>query len=208
VFDPEAEASPPPPPTPGILLQDDFFPQEGWLVDDDESFTFAYASRTYRILVKERRALWSSLRALPRGAGSVVIQVEASLANGTPRTDWYGIGCIASSEAAYLFGISPDGYYTIAFDSAASEDIQLERLVEDYADDAFGPAREPNRLRAECLHENGQNRLRLSVNGRRLVERTHRSRIGPFAGVELFVYSGRGRTDVRFDDLTVREPTG
>jgi hypothetical protein len=140
--------------------------------------------------VKERRALWSSLRALPRGAGSVVIQVEASLVNGTPRTDWYGIGCIASSEAAYLFGISPDGYYTIAFDSAASEDIQLERLVEDYADGAFGPAREPNRLRAECLHENGQNRLRLSVNGRRLVERTHRSRIGPFAGVELFVYFG------------------
>jgi hypothetical protein len=41
------------------------------------------------------------------------------------------------------------------------------------------------------------------------MERIHRSNLGRFVGILLFVFSGRGGTEARFDDLVVPElPAG
>jgi hypothetical protein len=41
------------------------------------------------------------------------------------------------------------------------------------------------------------------VNGKRVTEAQHESR-GRLVGVELFVYSEKGGTDIRFDNVLVR----
>lgn len=206
VLDPAAdEASPPPPSTPGLLVEDDFSRPGAWLVEDDASLTFDYTGGAYRILIKERDAFWSSLTALPDRVGSMSVEVDLSLHAGRVRTDFYGVGCVASSQGAYLFGISPDGYYTVAVDRGETEEVEVGRLVEEQSEQPFRSGDTPNRLRADCHGEEEGTVLRLFVNGRRLAETTDRPGLGRFVGLQFFVYSGRGGTDVRFDNLAVRE---
>jgi hypothetical protein len=112
---------------------------------------------------------------------------------------------VASSQGAYLFGISPDGYYTVAIDRAQTEEVEVGRLVEDQSDCPFRSGDTPNRIRADCIGEEGQTVLRLFVNGRELVETTDKPGLGRFVGLQFFVFSGRGGTDVRFDNLAVRD---
>jgi hypothetical protein len=189
---------------PGVLVEDDFSRPGTWLVQDDKSLTFDYTGGSYRILVKEREAFWSSLTALPEQVGSMSVEVDLSLHAGRVRTDFYGVGCVASSQGAYLFGISPDGYYTVALDRGQTEEVEVGRLVEE-SGRPFRSGDAPNRLRAECVGEEDRAVLRLFVNGRRLVETTDRPGLGRFVGLQFFVYSGRGGTDVRFDNLAVRK---
>jgi hypothetical protein len=51
-------------------------------------------------------------------------------------------------------------------------------------------------------------RLRLVVDGIRVAETSHRSSREALAGVDVFAFSARGGTDVRFDNLIVRDRTG
>jgi hypothetical protein len=30
------------------------------------------------------------------------------------KTDFFGISCLTASDESFLFGVSPDGYYTVA----------------------------------------------------------------------------------------------
>ena len=198
-------ASPPTPSTPGLLVEDDFSRPGGWLVRDDKSLTFDYTGGAYRILIKEKESFWSSLTALPKDVRSVSVEADLSLHEGRARTDFYGVGCVASSQGAYLFGISPDGYYTVAIDRGQTEEVEVGRLVEEQSDRPFRSGDAPNRIRADCIGEEGRTVLRLFVNGRRLAETTDRPGLGRFVGMQFFVYSGRGSTDVRFDNLAARE---
>jgi hypothetical protein len=203
-LDPEQQASPPPPSAPGILVEDDFSRPGAWLVQDDASLTFDYTGGAYRILVKERDAFWSSLIALPDRVDSMSVEVDLSLHAGRVRRDFYGVGCVTSSQGAYLFGISPDGYYTVALDRGETEEVEVGRLIEE-SGRPFRSGETPNRLRADCHGDEDRTVLRLFVNGRRLAETTDRPGLGRLVGLQFFVYSGRGGTDVRFDNLAVRE---
>jgi hypothetical protein len=92
----------------------------------------------------------------------------------------------------------------VALDRGQTEDVEVGRLVEE-SGRPFRSGDAPNRLRLECVGEEDRAVLRLFVNGRRLVETTERPGLGRFVGLQFFVYSGRGGTDVRFDNLAVRE---
>jgi hypothetical protein len=59
-----------------------------------------------------------------------------------------------------------------------------------------------NRLRAECVRDGNAMKLRFFVNGKRLTE-THHESSGRLVDVELFVYSEKGGTDIRFDNVFV-----
>jgi Domain of unknown function (DUF4328) len=187
------------------LFADDFSQTDVWLVHDDPVVRMDYAAGVYQIVVKESHGLWSSLRELPAEVGSMSVELDLALHAGDAKTDFYGLACLASSQGSYLFGISPDGYYTVGYDPGGDDELELRRFLEDYAAGRFSRARATNRIRAECIRASGRTVLRLSVNGKQVTETTDRRAIGDFIGVALFVYSEGGGTDVRFDDLIVQE---
>jgi hypothetical protein len=113
----ESEAEPElAPGTPaGALVSDNFSTQGAWLVEDDGDLTFDYVTDAYRIFLK-KPGLWSSIRALPDEVESLTMEADASAEDIDLRTDFFGISCLTASGESFLFGMSPDGYYTVAFD--------------------------------------------------------------------------------------------
>jgi hypothetical protein len=191
---------------PNTLLADDFSQTGVWLVQNNRSFSMDYAGGRYRILMKEPN-IRSSGRALREEVDSMSAEVDATFRSGRVAADYYGLTCLTSSRGSYFFGISPDGYYTVAFDPGGDREISVKRLVEDRARRRFSPDHAANRIRATCIREGVRTVLRLDVNGARVAETTHRDSLGRFIGVELFAFSRNGGTDVRFDDLVVRRTT-
>ncbi len=201
----QQEALPRPPSTAprDALLADDFSEEGVWSVQDDDAATTTYVDGSYSLLVKEAQATWYIPQPLPKAVDSMSLEADTMFDLGRPRADYYGLVCVASAQKYYFFGISPDGYHTIAFDPGG--DRPLERLVEDRADRRFSPDHATNRLRAECIRRRDRSVLKLAVNGQLVAETTHRGSIGKFVGVGFFAYSQNGGTSVRFDDLVVRE---
>jgi hypothetical protein len=186
------------------VFADDFSNEDVWLVRDNASFTTGYDQGRYRLLVLEAENIWSSQVKLPSEVESMSVKVDARFGAGRIRSDYYGVACTDSSGASYLFAISPDGYHSIAYDPGESSELKLERLVED-SGPRFSANRAWNTLDAVCAPRGDKTSLRLAVDGRTIAETTHRRSSGNFAAVALFVYSGKGGTDVLFDDLVVRD---
>jgi hypothetical protein len=189
------------------VFADDFSNQDVWLVRDDASFSTEYDQGRYRLLVLEPETIWSSQVMLPREVDSMSVDVAARLGAGRIRNDYYGVACTDSSSASYLFAISPEGYHSIAYDPGDDPDLEVERLVEDYAPRRFSASRAWNTLSAVCTPRGDETSLSLAVNGRTIAKTTHRRRSGRFVAVALFAYSGAGGTDVLFDDIVVRNVT-
>ena len=200
----ESEAEPElAPGTPeGALVSDNFSQQGAWLVEDDADLTFDYVSDAYRIYLK-KPGLWSSIRALPEEVESLTMEADASAENIELKTDFLGISCLTANGESFLFGMSPDGYYTVAYDPGGDQQLEFQRLIEDSALRKFSTPSAANRLRAECVRDGDVMKLRFLVNGKRVTETQHESR-GRLVGVELFVYSEKGGTDIRFDNVLVR----
>ena len=76
------------------------------------------------------------------------------------------------------------------------------RLIEDSALRKFSTPNAVNRLRTECVRDGDVMKLRFLVNEKRVTETQHESS-GRLVGVELFVYSEKGGTDIRFDNVFV-----
>ena len=189
------------------VFADDFSNQDVWLVRDDASFSTDYEKGRYRLLVREPETIWSSQVMLPREIESMSVDVDARFGVGRVRSDYYGVACTDSSSASYLFAISPEGYHSIAYDPGDDPDIEIERLVEDYAPRRFSANRAWNTLSAVCTPRGDKTFLSLAVNGRTIAKTTHRRSSGKFVAVALFAYSGAGGTDVLFDDIVVRNVT-
>jgi len=198
----ESEPEPAPGTPAGAILADDFSQPGAWLEQDDNDLSFDYVSDAYRIYLKQP-GLWSSIRGLADEVESFSVEADASAENIEPRTDFYGLSCLTSSGESFLFGMSPDGYYTVAFDPGGDQRLEFQRLIEDSALRKFSAPHAVNRLRAECVREGDALKLRLFVNGKRLTETKHEA-LGGLVGVELFVYSEKGGTDIRFDNVLVR----
>ncbi len=199
----ESASEPEPAPgTPaGALVSDNFSTQGGWLVQDDADLTFEYVSGGYHIHLK-KPGLWSSIRALPDEVESLAMDTDASAENIELKTDFFGISCLTASDESFLFGMSPDGYYTVAYDPGGDQQLEFQRLIEDSALLKFSTPNAVNRLRAECVRDGDVMKLRFLVNGKRVTETQHESS-GRLVGVELFVYSEKGGTDIRFDNVFV-----
>jgi Domain of unknown function (DUF4328) len=192
---------------PDAVFADDFSNQDVWLIRDDPSFSTEYDEGRYRLLVLEPETIWSSQVMLPSELESMSVEVAGRLGAGRVRSDYLGVACTDSANASYLFAISPDGYYSIAYDPGDDPEIQLERLVEENAARRFSARRAWNNLGGVCTPQGGKTSLRLTVNGRTIAKATHRHASGKFVGVALFAYSGAGGTDVLFDDMVVRQAT-
>jgi hypothetical protein len=164
--------------------------------------TFDYVEDAYHIYLK-KPGLWSSIRALPDGVESLTMEADASAEDIDLRTDFFGISCLTASGESFLFGMSPDGYYTVAFDPGGDQQLEFQRLIEDSALRKFSTPNAVNRLRAECVRDGDVMKLRFLVNGKRVTETQHESS-GRLVGVELFAYSEKGGTDIRFDNVLVR----
>jgi hypothetical protein len=190
---------------PDALFADDFSNEGVWLVKDDSSVETGYVEGRYHILVREAKELWYTTSPLPHEADAISLEVETVFDAGRVKTDYYGLGCIGSSEENYLFGISPDGYHTISF--VAGNDPNVKRLVENAGNRRFSADHAKNRLRAECVRQGDTVALKLAVNGNPVTQAIRRRDPGKLIGVELFAYSQNGDTDVRFDNLIVREKT-
>ena len=186
----------------GALVSDNFFTAGLWLVDDNADLTFDIVEGTYRIYLK-KPGLWSSIRPLPEDAESLSMDADAAVENIDLKTDFYGISCLTSSGESFLFGVSPDGYYTVAYDPGGDRKLEFQRLIEDSAPRKFSAVHARNRLRAGCVREGDAMKLSLFVNGERLTETRHEA-LGDLKEIGLFVYSENGGTDVRFDDVFVR----
>lgn len=130
---------------------------------------------------------------LPTELESMSVEVAGRLGAGRVRSDYYGVTCTDSANASYLFAISPDGYYSIAYDPGDDPEIQLERLVEENAARRFSARRAWNTLGGVCTPQGEKTSLRLTVNGRTIAKATHRHASGKFVGVALFRLFGSGR---------------
>lgn len=204
---PQESAPAPQPPagtSAGALLADDFSREGVWLLRNERAVTLDYVDGSYRMLMKGQ-SLWTSGLALPAQADSLSVEADATLYAGNVRTDFYGVACLTSSGVSYIFGISPDGYHTIGFDPGGDQVFELNRLLEDWAPRRFGPDRGTLRIHAECAPRGEEIVLELTVNDTQVAQTSHRASLGDVAGVELFAYSERGGTDVRFDNLVVRD---
>jgi hypothetical protein len=205
----EAEPATPRAPTgtpAGTIFADDFSQRDVWLSETNETARVGYTGGSYSILVKEPGSLWTSLLGLGREVEALAVEADTTLHEGTVRGDFWGVVCLGSSEGVYLFGASPDGFYTIGFDPGGDAQLEFRRLVRNFARKRFGPDKGTNRLHAECIDDGDETLLRLYVDGVRQSEARHSGRMGRFIGIGLFVYSQSGGTDVRFDDVVVRPP--
>ena len=131
------------------------------------------------------------------------MEADASAENIQLESDFFGISCLTASGESFLFGMSPDGYYTVAYDPGGDQELEFQRLIEDSALRKFSTPNAVNRLRAECVRDSDAMKVLFLVNGKRVTEAQHESR-GRLVGVELFVYSEKGGTDIRFDNVLVR----
>ena len=198
----ESEPAPPEGTPSGALFADDFSQEGAWLVQNDRDLTFDYVADAYRMYLKEP-GLWSSIRGVAHPVESLSVETDATPESIDLKTDFYGLSCLTASGESFLFGMSPDGYYTVAFDPGGDQKLEFQRLIEDSALRKFSETRAANRLRAECVRDGDAMTLRFFVNGKRLTETKHEA-LGELVGVELFVYSENGGTDIRFDNVLVR----
>lgn len=95
----------------------------------------------------------------------------------------------------------------MAYDPGGDQELDFQRLIEDSTLLRFSTEHAKNRLRAECTREGNTMKARFFVNGKRLTEAKHESS-GLLAGIELVVYSEKGGTDIRFDNVFVRSLSG
>jgi hypothetical protein len=103
-----------------------FATQGGWLVQDDADLTFEYVSGGYHVHLK-KPGLWSSIRALPDEVESLAMDTDTSAENIELKTDFFGISCLTASDESFLVGMSPDGYYTVAYDPGGDQQLEFDR---------------------------------------------------------------------------------
>jgi hypothetical protein len=118
----------------------------------------------------------------------------------------YGVGCWTTQVHGYLFVISPAGDWGI--EKVTSGTGSPTTIAESERAHDIPGLRRTNRVRGVCLGGGPKpTRLALYVNGKLIAAGTDRKGFDVFPGFGFFVGTRKARTDVRFDNLLVREPT-
>jgi len=183
-----------------ILFQDDFdSPGSGWEVGDYEVGSVGYKDKGYVVIsYGNGDTMWGVAY---RSFTNVIIEVEATQVS-APANDNndYGVGCrIQPNGDGYYLLISGDGYYAIGKFVGGN----FEQMVEFVESSAIHQGNATNRIRAICDGDY----LALFANGKLLTEINDTTfRQGDIA-LTATSYENEP-TEIRFDNLIVREPAG
>jgi len=184
------------------LLEDNFNDEAcGWDKYDREEASAGYADTEYFIAVHQPN---TSAVAVP-GAQFTDVSIETDVRLGGGLADNnLGILCrYQDMDHFYAFLISSDGYYAIVrvIDSASFQTLSGDGKHLMPSDAILTETGAVNQIRAECTGD----LLTLYVNGQQLASVTDDQLTAGDIGFIVSTYS-EGSTEVRFDNLFVREP--
>jgi len=181
-----------------ILYQDDFSQvPSGWGIWEKSEAVVAYEQGGLRILVNEPNFdFWT-------GAGKqfadAVIEVDVKRLSGPADND-FGVICrYQDAKNFYMFLVSSDGYYGIG--KIKDDQHSLIGIDQLQYSDLIQPQQTEHRLRVDCVGDI----LRLSVDGKQLLEATDSDFVTGDVGVLAGAYSTPG-VDILFDNIEVRQP--
>jgi hypothetical protein len=202
---PPAEANPAvPTDEPGILLRDDFATSaSGWLVEEGDAFSYGYTGGQYRITMTGKNFERHSFRRLLSPVDGLGVEVTGRVSEGT-RADGFGVGCLSDIDAGYFGSVYGDGVYVIVKDQPGKAGPVRIAGGRD-RNSVIEPHKETNALRLDCVREADLTTLSLWANGTKLATARDIEPLPPFTLAGMFAASVSGSTDVRFDDMVIRE---
>jgi hypothetical protein len=182
-----------------VILQDDFSSQLGWFEDETPRFTLEYADGGYRIFVMTKNnPIWST-RA--KGIGDVVLEADAQQTDG-PIDSYYGLVCrFVDGKNYYMLVVSEDGTSRIVKVKTGKLTVLAQTS---FKTSAFTPG-EVNRLRADCISQNGVTTLTLYINDQHVLA----AQDGEYQAGGLGFVAGNTTTsgvEVLFDNLLAIAP--
>lgn len=191
-----------PNPARAVVFEDDFSDEgSGWQdIRVGENFDTLYFEGGYLIVVTTK-GYTAQADPAREFSGPVSVEVDAVQNTGSPQ-DEFGLMCHYSKNSDgtgsyYYFAIASDGLGVIYRVDHGQKSLLLTEPPGDRSD-VILPARQVNRLQADCL-DGG--RLSLSVNGAELVSASDSTFTGGGAG--LRADSEAGETEIRFDNFVV-----
>jgi hypothetical protein len=186
------------------LLSDDFSDRQSsmWEPSRNRGTAAGIEHGAYRLSVTGRDEVAGSTGLFSDTADRVALSADVELLRSSHAPEFAAVGCIAGSGrgGGYNFVVGPDvSYYAIT--KVSSHGVRL--LAQGQRAEVVRGVGERNRVRGECVSDGpgGATILRLSVNGKRVLETRDRKGFGDFVGVGLIVWSDAGGTSVAFDDV-------
>jgi hypothetical protein len=183
----------------------------GWSTDTDEFVSLSCTDGAYRVLIKNPLKPQNARIFYSEGVTSLTVEADATRRVGPQRVGGdellvFGVGCWASLVQGYVFLISPDGAWGIEKITAGAS--LPTPLAESATSNAIPGFADTNRIRGICVGGGRRpTKLALYLNGKRVAAAEDRAGFDSFPGFGFFVFSSKGQTDIRFDNLVVREPT-
>jgi hypothetical protein len=196
----------------GLPVKDDFSNcSTGWSTDTDEFVSLSCTDDAYRVLIKNPLKPQNARIFFSKGVTALNVEADAARRAGPQKSSddellVFGVGCWASLVQGYVFLISPDGAWGIEKITAGAS--LPTPLAESETSNAIPGFADTNHIRGVCVGGGREpTRLALYVNGQKVAAAEDRAGFDSFPGFGFFVFSSKGQTDIRFDNLVVREPT-
>lgn len=197
----------------GLPYDDDFSGACKWPQRETSTYSASCADGQYRVRLKQPRNQAITLGFGER-ADALRIEADADMRDGPTgpnREAAYGVGCwLGDDEDAedgpvgpgYFFAVARDGSYVIGRNVGGLR--QPEVLVGRNAG-AIELRAGANRIGGDCIRHDGKTTLVLRVNGADAAVAEDPLGDDDFGSIGFVAASGLGGSDVRFDEVQVRE---
>ena len=178
-----------------------------WPNPESPGVQFLCEGANYAFVVERARIPWHSVIEIEPPSAALSVEADAALvAPETAGEAYYGVSCWASDDLGYSFTISPAGGFVITRLDVTGASTRFLALGE--TPRAVPGVGKWNRIRGECTANPDATRLALYVNGYRVAAARDRSNARLFRKVGFYVLASEPGTDVRFDNVLVRIPSG
>jgi len=178
-----------------------------WPSRGSSKVRFLCGDGDYGIVVLEPRIPMHSVIPTEQPYGELSVETDVALvAPETAVNALFGVSCWPSDRRGYVFVLGLAGQFAIArLDRASDRSVSLAQGETPRAIPGVGLR---NRIRGECSAGPDATHLTLYVNGDRVAAARDENRTKSFEAVGLYVVTAEPGTDVRFDNVLVRVPSG
>ena len=178
----------------------------GWPTDRSPRVRFECRDGHYNVLVLNPLVPQEARLFDERSHGELSVEADVVVVSREhAQFEANGVSCWSSRAIGYLFVLSPDGSYWILREDNTRG--RREFLDQGLARSAATGVEVRNRIRGDCTAGRRGTELTMYVNGERVGTGRDRRGRTPLTGFGVFVGTSEPNTEVRFDNVLVRETT-
>lgn len=183
-----------------VILEDNFSSPFGWYNDENPRFTLQYADGSYRMFIMTKNnPIWSVRE---KDIGDVVLEVDAQQTGGA-QDSYYGLVCrFVDGKNYYMLVMSEEGNARIVKVLGGKQTTLAQTQIQA---GSYKPG-EGNRLKAECISENGVTGLTFYINDTFVLN----AQDNEYQSGRLGMVAGNTTTsgvEVIFDNLVAKAPS-